>query len=363
MEVDERDRDVVVPILARERSLPGRKLAIASTPTHHDKGAPKQGSRLLLLSGGGGGGGGGEPLDEHLEDQSKKKKAKKIEEAELHRDLLHIAILLVISGAVVALNLLGMLVTIPGIRGSITPQFFTIGEIQKLAVTLSTYTEQHFVRMLTVQVLLGTWVQTFIIPGATVLNILAGNNFGMAVGLATTMFCNTLGCTFLYLISRSVGRRIVKRYLHDRLEGFRKIVQSRTGAGGGGKEDEGVSRLNLCIYLTSLRVFPFTPNWFLNVALASLEVPLSVFLPSLVLGLLPYNYLQVQAGLLLHDLTSIKVVDASVTVQLGAIATMGLTLPSIVRRVNGCLNKKEQAQTPTVDYYWKQAQKGQRDEK
>merc|ERR1712146_247761 len=128
--------------------------------------------------------------------------------------------------------------------------------------------------------------------------------------------------------------------------GFREIFKNRTGGA-----NDGIGKLNLFIYLTSLRVFPFTPNWFLNVALASLDVPLSVFVPSLMVGILPYVYLQVQAGLLLHDLTSMKVVNASTSIQLGALAAVGLTLPSLVRRLNSCLSKE--TQTPTVDYYWK----------
>jgi len=280
------------------------------------------------------------------------------EDHELHRDLRHIAILLIISGAVVALNLLGMLFAIPGLKSHLTSRIFNFKEIQKFAKTLSNYAHQHVVRTLTVQILLGTWVQTFMIPGATVLNMLAGNNFGMKMGLATTMFYNSLGSIFLYLISRSVGKRIVKRYLNDRVESFRKLFQSRTETG----KIRGVTALNLIIYMTSLRIFPFTPNWFLNVALASLEIPLTIFIPSLVIGLLPYNYLAVSAGIILQDLATVKIVNTATSVQLGAIAALGLTLPSIMRRIRTCFVKEVKG--PTVDYYWMQVRKaGQRDEK
>mmetsp|Transcript_26136 Transcript_26136/g.48732 ORF Transcript_26136/g.48732 Transcript_26136/m.48732 type:complete len:197 (-) Transcript_26136:288-878(-) len=195
------------------------------------------------------------------------------------------------------------------------------------------------------------------IPGATVLNMLAGNNFGMWMGLATTMFYNSLGSIFLYLISRSVGRRIVKRYLHDRVESFRTLFQGRTG-----KDGKVIGTMSLVIYLTSLRIFPFTPNWFLNVSMASLEIPLTVFIPSMVVGLLPYNYLAVSAGLILQDLPSVKTVNANASVLLIAVAAVGLTIPSLLARLRACLYKE--AQGPSVDYYWKQVRKAhQHDEK
>mmetsp|Transcript_26951 Transcript_26951/g.37633 ORF Transcript_26951/g.37633 Transcript_26951/m.37633 type:complete len:334 (-) Transcript_26951:1247-2248(-) len=333
MEEDDSDREVAIPILTRKPST-GALKPISLDDT--EEGASKSASS-----------------DQDTEiDKKYELEKNRDDDLELRRDLMHVAIILIISGAVVALNLLGMLFAIPGLKSHLTRKIFTLEEIQKLAKTISNYAHQHIVRTLTVQILLGTWVQTFMIPGATILNMLAGNNFGMKMGLAATMFYNTLGSIFLYLISRSVGRRLVKRYMNDRMESFRLLVQTRTA---------GITTFNLIIYMTSLRIFPFTPNWFLNVALATLEIPLIVFIPSLIIGLLPYNYLAVSAGIILQDLSTVKVVNTSTSVQLGAVAALGLTLPSIMTRIRSCMVKESQ---PTVDYYWMQVRKaGQRDEK
>ncbi|GAB5353155.1 hypothetical protein AAMO2058_000013700 [Amorphochlora amoebiformis] len=341
MVVQDDGRDVSIPILSRNQSKHNSPAV---------SGTEKEDSKSMT------------PLSvddvENRSDDSQMKS--RLDDSELKRDLVHIAFLLIISGGVVALNLLGMLTAIPGLNDHITFKIFTLKEMQKLARTLSAYASHHFVRTLTVQILLGTWVQTFMIPGATILNMLAGNNFGLWRGLAITSFYNTLGSILLYLISRSVGRRIVRRYLHDRVESFRKLFQSRVEGGG---SDRSFGTVSLIIYMTSLRILPFTPNWFLNVSQASLEIPLTVFVPSLVIGTLPYNYLAVSAGTILQDLSSVKIVNTATALQLGVVATLGLATPSLLRKLKNYFNK-DTTNGPTVGYYWMQVRKaGQRDEK
>ncbi|XP_063863961.1 transmembrane protein 41A-like isoform X9 [Scylla paramamosain] len=60
----------------------------------------------------------------------------------------------------------------------------------------------------------------------------------------------------------------------------------------------------LFLFLVSLRVFPMTPNWLLNVIAPYVSVPLPMFFLSVLFGLLPYNFLCVQAGEVLSDMQS-----------------------------------------------------------
>jgi uncharacterized membrane protein YdjX (TVP38/TMEM64 family) len=55
-----------------------------------------------------------------------------------------------------------------------------------------------------------------------------------------------------------------------------------------------------------MRLVPFTPNWFLNLAAPHVNIPLAVFAPSVFIGLMPYNFLCVQAGGLLSELNSMN---------------------------------------------------------
>lgn len=40
-----------------------------------------------------------------------------------------------------------------------------------------------------------------------------------------------------------------------------------------------------------MRVFPFTPNWFMNVASPHLRIPVLPFSVGVFFGLIPYNFL------------------------------------------------------------------------
>eukprot|EP00465_Bigelowiella_longifila_P009725 CAMPEP_0185274948 /NCGR_PEP_ID=MMETSP1359-20130426/52958_1 /TAXON_ID=552665 /ORGANISM="Bigelowiella longifila, Strain CCMP242" /LENGTH=138 /DNA_ID=CAMNT_0027868107 /DNA_START=101 /DNA_END=514 /DNA_ORIENTATION=- len=138
MEEDDSDREVAIPILTRKPST-GALKPISLDDT--EEGASKSASS-----------------DQDTEiDKKYELEKNRDDDLELRRDLMHVAIILIISGAVVALNLLGMLFAIPGLKSHLTRKIFTLEEIQKLAKTISNYAHQHIVRTLTVQILLGTW--------------------------------------------------------------------------------------------------------------------------------------------------------------------------------------------------------------
>lgn len=268
----------------------------------------------------------------------------RLDEIDLRQDISNVGLMMLISGAVVSLNVFALLLHIPGLQGGLSWSMFSLKGMQNMSQILADYTTKHRTRVLTVLPMLGTWVQTFMIPGATILNMLSGNLFGMWMGLAVAMFYNTLGSIILYMLSRSMGRLIAKRYLNERIEKFRLMFQSSDSL-----------FINI-IYLTSLRIFPFTPNWFLNVSAAMLDIPWAVFVPSLIIGLLPYNFIAVRAGLMFRDLSSSKIIDTNTAMQLGALAAVGLTLPSIISRVQKWFSKENPA-VPTVEYYWMQVRK------
>jgi len=53
-------------------------------------------------------------------------------------------------------------------------------------------------------------------------------------------------------------------------------------------------------------MFPVSPNWLINLSCPVLGVPLKTFFISVVLGLMPYNFLTVQVGEILGSLTSLN---------------------------------------------------------
>jgi uncharacterized membrane protein YdjX (TVP38/TMEM64 family) len=134
--------------------------------------------------------------------------------------------------------------------------------------------------------------QTFSLPGSALLNVLAGHLFGLFVGFPLACSLTTLGACCCFLISNAIGRGIVRRLFPKKLATLSNVVER--------------NRSDLFYYLIFMRLVPFTPNWFLNLAAPHVNIPLAVFAPSVFIGLMPYNFLCVQAGGLLSELNSMN---------------------------------------------------------
>ncbi len=88
-------------------------------------------------------------------------------------------------------------------------------------------------------------------------------------------------------------------------------------------------------FLVALRLFPVSPNWAINMSCGVLGVPLRMFFPTVLVGLLPYNYLCVQAGAVLATIDSLSdVFSWSIMAQMAAMAVVA-TLPGVLMKRNG----------------------------
>ncbi|MBN3291119.1 T41AB protein, partial [Polypterus senegalus] len=111
---------------------------------------------------------------------------------------------------------------------------------------------------------------------------------------------------------------------------------------------------SLFFFLLFLRFFPMTPNWFLNVTSPILNIPISVFFFSVLIGLIPYNFICVRTGSILSEISSLDdIFSWSTLLQLLAIAFMALIPGALIKHYghghlkldemdrNGHLNKKK----------------------
>jgi uncharacterized membrane protein YdjX (TVP38/TMEM64 family) len=105
-------------------------------------------------------------------------------------------------------------------------------------------------------------------------------------------FLTATGASSAYFLSYlSGGRDLLNKYANDRMKEFEKVITDQ-------------SRLQLFIFMTSIRLFPFSPNWFINYASSVVGVPIYIFFPSVVLGLLPFHYVTVNSGTILSEIKS-----------------------------------------------------------
>ncbi|NWR86855.1 TM41A protein, partial [Furnarius figulus] len=192
-------------------------------------------------------------------------------------------------------------------------------ELRDLAEALRDYERQH--RGAALALFCGAYLykQSFAIPGSGLLNVLAGALFGPWMGLVLCSVLTSVGATFCYLLSAAFGKQLIVHYFPEKVA----LLQ--------GKVEE--NRSCLFFFLLFLRLFPMTPNWFLNLSAPILNIPVSQFFLSVLIGLTPYNFICVQTGAILSQITSLDAIFSWDTLlKLLAMAMAALIPGALIKR-------------------------------
>uniref|UniRef100_A0A8C2UAJ8 Transmembrane protein 41A n=1 Tax=Coturnix japonica TaxID=93934 RepID=A0A8C2UAJ8_COTJA len=167
-------------------------------------------------------------------------------------------------------------------------------ELRELSEALRDYERRHRGAAVALFCAAYLYKQSFAIPGSSLLNVLAGALFGPWVGLLLCSALTSLGATCCYLLSRAFGKRLVVRYFPDKVALLQRKVEE--------------NRSCLFFFLLFLRLFPMTPNWFLNLSAPILNIPIAQFFFSVLIGLTPYNFICVQTGAILSQINSLDAI-------------------------------------------------------
>lgn len=193
-----------------------------------------------------------------------------------------------------------------------------LDELALLATTLRSYEIEHRWKVLILFCYAYLYKQTFAIPGSALLNVLAGGVFGLWIAFPLVCLLTAVGATCCYMLSRLFGLNIVKQLLKTRIESFQGMVLQKSDG--------------LFFFLLFLRLFPMTPNWLINIASPLVGVPIHLFFLSVFVGLMPYNFLCCQAGVVLGQLKSLSdLYSWKVLVQLAMLALAAL-VPVYIKR-------------------------------
>ncbi|XP_015492992.1 transmembrane protein 41A isoform X1 [Parus major] len=210
-----------------------------------------------------------------------------------------------------------------------------LDELRDLAEALRDYERQH--RGAALALFCGAYLykQSFAIPGSSLLNVLAGALFGPWMGLVLCSVLTSVGATLCYLLSAAFGKQLIVHFFPE------KVVLLQ------GKVEE--NRSCLFFFLLFLRLFPMTPNWFLNLSAPILNIPISQFFLSVLIGLTPYNFICVQTGAILSQITSLDAIFSWDTLlKLLAMAVAALIPGTLIKRYSKKhlnLDGDKQAQT------------------
>lgn len=203
--------------------------------------------------------------------------------------------LLVVGGIFIfsACALLYLYTTFPELEESEKPHIKLprdIEDAKQLGRILDKYKERYFSQVFTGVFVTYIFLQTFAIPGSISLSILSGFLFPFPVALLLVCFCSATGASLCYILSYFLGRRLIYKYVPEKAKKWSAVVSKH--------------RDNLLNYLLFLRITPFLPNWFINIASPVIGVPLTPFWIGTFLGVAPPSFVAIQAGQTLYKLTA-----------------------------------------------------------
>ncbi|XP_022198987.2 transmembrane protein 41A [Nilaparvata lugens] len=194
-------------------------------------------------------------------------------------------------------------------------------ELKQIANLLTLYYDENWLYVVILFSSAYLYKQSFMIPGSVFMNVLAGAIFGVLIGFPLCCILTAIGASFCFLLSRTFGKPTLQYYFPNEIRYLRSAL-------GVDKDPN-----SLIYFLIFLRLFPMTPNWLINVLCPIIEVPLHLFFISVLFGLMPYNYLCVQAGGMLASLSSLDQVFSSRTLlQLAAMASVVLAPKLLFRK-------------------------------
>ncbi|XP_064092960.1 transmembrane protein 41A-like isoform X1 [Macrobrachium nipponense] len=162
----------------------------------------------------------------------------------------------------------------PPLKNGHTPDLHfpkSLEDLRELVRVSSAYKTDHWYYVLLLFSSAYIYKQTFAIPGSALLNLLGGALFGSwPLGFPLCCVLTAIGASNCFLLSRLVGKALVQKKLASKIQWLQEKIH----------ENEN----QLFLFLISLRVFPMTPNWLLNVSAPYVNVPLPIFSLSVFFG-------------------------------------------------------------------------------
>ncbi|KAI5735085.1 hypothetical protein M8J77_013991 [Diaphorina citri] len=167
---------------------------------------------------------------------------------------------------------------------------WNITDAQNLGRVLEKHKDRHKVEVFVSLVFVYIFLQSFAIPGSIFLSILSGFLYPFPLALSLVCFCSATGASVCYLISFFLGRGLVYKFFPEQAAKYAALVLRH--------------KHNLFSYILFLRVTPFLPNWFINIAAPVVDVPLLPFYFGTFIGVAPPSFVAIQAGKTLQQMTS-----------------------------------------------------------
>jgi uncharacterized membrane protein YdjX (TVP38/TMEM64 family) len=176
------------------------------------------------------------------------------------------------------------------------PELFlphSIQDLKQIQSILRDYSQNQSGEMFSLFCFVFLFKQTFGIPGALILNILAGSMYGLW-GLPLVCSLAAIGSSFMYQISKHLLGHIV----------FGNVISKQSVNTMKAHVDENKDHLMLFMIIT--RTLPILPGWLINLTAPFVGVPLHTFAAATWLGSIPYAFVCIQAAATLSSINSAR---------------------------------------------------------
>ncbi len=194
-------------------------------------------------------------------------------------------------------------------------EYFTLNNLQEQSASLQAFVEQNY--FLAVFMYVFTYIAAIALslPAAALLSVTGGFLFGTILGALFTNVGATTGSAISFLMVRYlVGEQLQKKYAVQ-LKEFNKEMQ-----------EQGVW------YLLMIRFIAVIPFFVANALVALTNVPLTTFIWTTSLGILPSSFVFTYAGQQLHAISSVRdIFSREVLLAFGLLGLLAL-VPVVIKK-------------------------------
>lgn len=178
------------------------------------------------------------------------------------------------------------------------------------------YTENNYLTMMLLAILIYATSTALSIPGGVVLSLAVGMLFGRWAGTGVILIGATLGATLVFLAAR---------YL------FADAARKRMGGGMAAKLIAGFGD-NAFHYLLFLRLVPLFPFWLVNLAPAFTSIPTRTYVAATAIGILPGVFVFANLGQSLGRIESLNQLVSIETLLAFALLGVFALVPVLIKK-------------------------------
>ncbi|MDC3063205.1 VTT domain-containing protein [Alphaproteobacteria bacterium] len=210
-----------------------------------------------------------------------------------------------------------ILILIPILLFSDLKNFFTLGYVQENLINFRLLYEENLFLFSLIFSLIYILSSALSLPFATLLTLLSGYIFGLALGTFIVSLCSTIGASIAFLMSKFLFYNYIQNKYKKQLVTINNEFIN-----------EGI------FYIFALRLVPVFPFFVVNILTSLLPIKLSTFFWVSILGMFPATLVYVNAGNELSKINSFSdILSFQVLISFSLIGILPLSIKFLLKKI------------------------------